>query len=408
MQQEAEGLGTHVLYLADYWEAESPPTSPILTCKGATAFYYCKGDYFIRKDLGGESDLAAAVASAHASNFRVILYLEPFLIYRTSAVGNAFGPLWGSRLDGASAVWTPFGDDSGIGMSQANGEWQDYVVQTARRLIQTTKADGIFLDSAGWRLNIASETKQEVVRNSSIENAMAVLDLVDRVRRAIRMEVPDAVVLSETTSGPMYRHVDGGVSADLYDSGPAFTGTKTIDGRLLTSPIRYALPQVTFFSNGEDLNQLNQVFAIGHGLALCTNWSPGTLFPDFIFDNAQYIRGLVKARQDLASALVHGAQAAQQDLTGTDGSLAVAYSYAGSPPVVTVLNPNEKVFTGTIPPHGLMQPGTRWEDVFTREQFIVTSSGVSISIPPSSACSSRAVPPVATNCGLRILAGTSH
>jgi len=146
-------------------------------------------------------ELTKAIAKVHINHGRVILYLEPFLIYRTSAVGNAFGELWGSRLDGRSSMWTPF-DDTAIAMSQANGEWQDYVVQTARSLIRTTQADGIFLDSAGWRLNIAEETKQEVVRNSSIENAMAVLDLVDRVRKAIRIEVPDAVVLSETASGP--------------------------------------------------------------------------------------------------------------------------------------------------------------------------------------------------------------
>jgi hypothetical protein len=232
---------------------------------------------------------------------------------------------------------------------------------------------------------------------------MGVLDLADRVRVAIRSEVPDAVVLAETTSGPMFRHIDAGVSADFHDSTPGFTGTSTIGGRLLTSPIRYALPQVTFFSNGQDLNQLNQVFATGHSLALCANWGS-----NFMTDNAQYIKGLVLSRHNLASALVHGQQVAQQDLTGNDGSLAVAYSYAGSPPVVTVLNPNATAFTGTIPPHSLMQPGTQWKDVFTQEQFTVTSAGVSIAIQPSSACNSHAVPPLVTNCGLRILVGSSQ
>jgi hypothetical protein len=408
MRREGLALGTKVLYLVDYWEPVSPPSAPILTCPGVIAPYFCKGDYFIREDLGGEKDLAEAIANVHTQGGRVILYLEPFLVYRTSAVGNAFGELWGSRLDGTSPVWTPFGDPTGIAMSQANGEWQDYVVQTAKRLIQTTKADGIFLDSFGWRLNVASETRQEVVRNSSIENAMAVLDLVDRVRTAIRTVVPDAVVLSETTSGPMYRHVDGGVSADFADSGGGFTGWSTIGDQLLTSPVRYALPQVNIFSNGQDhkgqdlvgaLNRLNQIFATGHGLALCANW-----FPNFISNNAPYIKSLVQARQNLASALVYGRQVASQDIVGNDGSLGVAYSYSGSPPVVTVLNPNASVFTGTIPPHSLMQPGTQWQDVMTQEVFIVTPTGVNITISPSAACS----PQMMTNCGLRILKGISR
>jgi len=401
MFEEAQALGTNVIYLNDYWEAVSPP--PILTCPGVTApsFYFCKGDYFIREDLGGEAELATAVANVHSNHGRVILYLEPFLIYKTSAVGNAFGELWGSRSDGTSTVWTPF-EDTSIAMSQANAEWQDYVVQTARRLIHTTKADGIFLDSAGWRLNIAEETKQEVVRNSSIENAMAVLDLVDRVRSAIRSEVPDAVVLSETASGPMYRHMDGGVSADFSGSSGTWTGTQTIGGRLTTSPVRYALPQVNIFSNGQDLNQLNQVFATGQGLALCTNWRST---PDsFMFDNAPYIRNLVQARQDLASALVHGQQVGQQDLTGSDGSLGVAYSYSGSPPVITVLNPNATVFNGTIS-SDFMQSASRWQDVMTQEVFTVTPSGLNITIQPNTVCNPNATPPVITNCGLRILKG---
>jgi hypothetical protein len=59
MQQEAQALGTNVIYLNDYWEAVSPPTSPIVTCPGVTApnFYLCKGDYFIREDLGGMTSL---------------------------------------------------------------------------------------------------------------------------------------------------------------------------------------------------------------------------------------------------------------------------------------------------------------------------------------------------------------
>src|SRR5580692_3563450 len=107
----------------------------------------------------------------------------------------------------------------------------------------------------------------------------------------------------------MYRHMDGGVSADLSDSSDTWTGKETIGGRLLTSPVRYALPQVNIFSNGQDLNQLNRVFATGHGLALC-----GKSFPNFMADNARYIRNLVVARRRLPSALVRGKQVGQQDL----------------------------------------------------------------------------------------------
>jgi hypothetical protein len=126
-----------------------------------------------------------------------------------------------------------------------------------------------------------------------------------------------------------------------------------------------------------------------------------------MFDNAQYIKSLVQSRHDLASALVYGRQVGQQDLRGIDGSLGVAYSYSGSPPVITAVNPNATVFTGTIP-SDFMQSASRWQDVMTQEVFAVTPSGVHITIQPSAVCSTKTTPPVVTNCGLRILKGLSH
>ena len=390
MIDEANALGTNVIYLYDYWQAVD---RPIQTCpnvlNGSHAQYFCKGDYFINRCLGDTAALRAAVAEVHAHvdsdnrKGRVILYLEPFAIHRNSAVGNAFGDLWGERAFAfrGDPLWRPFapGDPNTIAMSQSNGEWQNYVVETARRLIKDTGADGIFLDSAGWRLNIPGRTKQEVVSNSPIEGAMAVLNLVDRIRAAVRSVNPEAVVLSETTSGPMWRHVDGGVSADFNPSGGAFTGASTLQGRLLTSPIRYGAPQINVFSNGTDLNQLNQVFATGHGLALCTNWD---IKPNFIYENAQYIQTLVRARRTFASALVHGRQVAQQDLDGDAGTLAIAYSYAGNPDVVIVLNPTSNDFTGTVPVHGLVQAGTHWRDFISGDdKFIVTPLGMQMKVP---------------------------
>jgi hypothetical protein len=416
MLQEAHAVGTNVIYLYDYWEAVS---SPILTCPGVTAanFYLCKGDYFIREDLGGMASLHAGIdevhhtLDAHGVPGRVILYLEPFVVHEKSAVGNAHGELWGGRFPGED-VWVPFPPD-GIAMSQANGEWQQYVVQKAADLVRQTGADGIFLDSAGWRLGLPVETKQEVVLNSPLENAMGVLNLADRVRTAIQAISPnhDAVVLSENTAGPMWRHVDGGVSADFNPSGGGFTGVDTLGGRLLTSPIRYATPQINVFSNGTDLNELNQVFAVGHNLALCTNWGS-----TWMQANAAYIQTLVQARKDLAPALVHGSQISQLDVPGDQGSV-VVYSYTGSPNVVNVLNAGTTAFRGTIPIHALMQPNTIWRDRLNGDLFAVTVGGLNISVPgvpavtPQCAasgglvgCTQQCGP--SGSCGLRVLEQT--
>jgi hypothetical protein len=245
-------------------------------------------------------------------------------------------------------------------------------------------------------------SKQEVVLNSPLENAMGVLNLADRVRTAIQAISPnhDAVVLSENTAGPMWRHVDGGVSADFNPSGGGFTGVDTLGGSLLTSPIRYALPQINVFSNGTDLNELNQVFAVGHNLALCTNYGS-----NWIQANAAYIQKLVQARRDLASALVHGSQTYQLDVHGDQGGDVVVYSYTGTPNVVNVLNASttSTQFSGTVPVHALMQPGTSWRDRLSGDLFKVTPAGLPITVPAVPADNANQPCGASGRCGLRVL-----
>jgi hypothetical protein len=151
------------------------------------------------------------------------------------------------------------------------------------------------------------------------------------------------------------------------------------------------------FSNGLTLNQLNQVFATGHGLALSTNFQ--TPSDNFIFQNSAYIRGLVQARQALASALIYGSQIAQLDVAGSGGSSVVAYSYSGTPPVETIVNPASIDFAGTIPIHGVMQAGTSWRDLLSGDVFAVGAGGVTMNVPKSVA----ACPGGNQICGLRIL-----
>ena len=89
----------------------------------------------------------------------------------------------------------------------------------------------------------------------------------------------------------------------------------------------------------------------------------------------------------------------QSDVAGSDGGFAVVYSYAGSPNVVAVLNPQAVSFRGTIPVHSLMQPGTHWQDWISGGVFTVTPSGLVIAVPPVPAgkCGRTSV------CGLMIL-----
>jgi hypothetical protein len=81
-----------------------------------------------------------------------------------------------------------------------------------------------------------------------------------------------------------------------------------IQGVLRGSPVRYARPGVTWFTNGSNIVQLRQVFAAGHGLALSGNSVSSPNCRTFVFENSDEIRHLVTIRRTFADALVDGAQ----------------------------------------------------------------------------------------------------
>jgi hypothetical protein len=112
-------------------------------------------------------------------------------------------------------------------------------------------------------------------------------------------------------------------------------------------------------------------------------------------------------RKDLASALVHGSQTLQIDLTGSQGN-AIAYGYTGTPNVVTVLNANRfgVPFEGVIPVNALMQPNTTWRDRISRDVFNMTPQGLPLTVPAvpanNQSCSASG------RCGLRVLENISE
>lgn len=140
--------------------------------------------------------------------------------------------------------------------------------------------------------------------------------------------------------------------------------------------MRYAMPQANFYTNGRNLNQLNQVFAAGHNLALSYHWLP----------NADYIRNLVQIRQQNADTLIYGEQA-YQPMTENEDVAAYVYRDANSE-ILTVVNTSVTPYTGTL----TLQPhdaATTWLDLLSGEQFTIPEAQadeiqLSITLPPTS------------------------
>jgi hypothetical protein len=160
------------------------------------------------------------------------------------------------------------------------------------------------------------------------------------------------VVLGETTSGPIARVWDGGLSADFSRQWGTHRGPTT---KLVASPVRYGLPQVNFMSNGLNINELYQIYAAGENLALCCNW-PGT----FMNQHAGEIRTLVSIRQQYKDALVYGEQAYQPQ---TDDVNVAAYFYAGTDhQIITVVNTSDAAYAGALTLR-TSEANTTWQDL---------------------------------------------
>jgi hypothetical protein len=325
--EEAKALGTNIVYLVDYWEGAT---------EGGDPKYWNKGDYIPRADLGGEVALVEGIRKIRENGGRVILYLEPFIIYEYSGIGKTHGPGWaGRRPDG---VWGGNGTIydqylKNFTMVAPWAVWQNYVIDVAKRLIRDYSADGIFLDSWAWQMNWPMTTLQDGRVWSPLEYSRGVLELTARVRQAVREINADAVVIGETTAGPIGRYWDGGLCADFA---PGLFGNPQEPPPLAASPVRYGIPELNWFGNGVDLNGLHQVFAAGHSLALCGFW-PGS----FMHDNVAHIRALVQIRQTYKDALIHGQQT-YQPKTGNDE--VVAYRYrGGTHQLITLVNTTDIV-----------------------------------------------------------------
>ena len=299
---EAQALGTNIVYLTDYWEGAD---------EGGGPPFWNKGDYYPRSDLGGERAFIEGIDAVHRLGGKVILYLEPFIIYKFSDIGKSRGQGWAGRDENGN-LWEDYGDC--YSMVAPYSVWRDYVVSIARRLL-SYGADGIFLDSYAWQMNRPMYCNDENVRHSAQDYARGVLTLTDAVRAAVPSIFNTTIVMGETTSGPIARHWDGGVNAD-FGFGNIYPYQ-----RLIASPVRYGIPEMRMFGNGVDLNGLQQFYAAGHGLALCSYW-----FGTFMFRWGTHIAKLVEIRATYKDALIHGAQINQPQSDNPD---VIAYQYVG-------------------------------------------------------------------------------
>ena len=346
--QEAQSLGTNIVYLWDYWQG---------TPEGGRPQYWNKGDYIPRVDLGGAEALKDGIRALHERGGRIIVYVESFILFAYSHIGVEKGEEWAARRPDNS-LYDQYPQN--YSLPQWLPAWQDYLASVTERLVREFDVDGIFLDSLGWQMNWPAKTKQSVL-HSSADYSRGVLTIADRVREAIQRVKPDAVVIGENTSGALPRHSHGGLAADF-----AWLAGQN-QHRVTASPVRYAIPEANIYSNGKDRNQMNQIFAAGYSLALANLHLP----------EADYIRSLVQIRQQYKDALIYGKQEFQPRTGNAD---VAAYFFRGAVNhIVTVVNTSVTDYSGNLQLH--QEHGSSWKDLLSNETLTASGDNLPIHVP---------------------------
>jgi hypothetical protein len=349
---EAQTLGTNIVYLWDYWQGAPEGDHPA---------YWNKGDYIIRSDMGGEAGLREGIERIHQQGGRVILYIEWYIMYWYAEIAKKHGEEWAQRdAEGNPTRLYP----ENFALVPGTLAWQDHIVAVAERLVRDFNVDGIYLDSMGWEMNWPSTTLSERRVYTAEDYSLGALKLTDRVRSAIRAIRSDAIVMGETTSGPLPHHWDGGLSADF-----AWLGEQN-QHKVLGSPVRYGMPEINVFSNGNNRNEMNQIYAAGHSLALCNLHLP----------DAPYIRTLVEARQRYKDALIYGAQLYQPRSGDAD---VIAYFYRGDKHnVITVVNLGDRSYKGSLELESADQSRS-WQEVLPAHGiYSVAERRIALSLEP--------------------------
>ena len=244
MLDDAERLGTNVIYLVDYWEPD----------------YEHKADYRPKLKWGGDDAFREGIEKVHARGGRIICYLEALIVHRETPLGKQMGPKW-AMMDEQGGYYPYYGRDRFYLMYPGEGSgWADFIVNVAGRLARDFKIDGVHLDSYGVHLDHVLPDYNPAHPHGKNKEAFhpAAVDLVRRMRAEMRKYVPEAVVILE-----------GAERTDLLDvcDGAQFENLEKLKQKPWYGQRKYPI-----FTSSFDLKEMGEILDEGHNLALSPWW----------------------------------------------------------------------------------------------------------------------------------------
>jgi hypothetical protein len=242
--QDARKLGCNCVYLISYWEPN----------------YENKGDYEIRTDLGGPKAFREGVAKIHSQGGRIILYLEPFIITRTSKVGRQHGMNWCMK-DGRGNPQTYYGRSRFFLMWPGAGSgWTDYICTMAERLVRLYGVDGFHLDSYGCQWDLKDGEPGH--KGSFNEGA---INLVRTMRERIQKINPEAIIILECCERTELLNIcDGG---QIESGAWLYSPVKVLNEKPWVSQCKYKA-----FTSHYSMEEMDKIFEMGYNFSLSPWW----------------------------------------------------------------------------------------------------------------------------------------
>ena len=241
---EARKLGSNCVYLISYWQPN----------------YENKGDYEIRTDLGGPAAFKKGVEAIHAKGGRIILYLEAFIVTRTSKVGQKFGPRWCMK-DQNQNPQTYYGRSRFYLMwPGAGSNWTEYICRTAENLVRQYGVDGFHLDSYGIQWNLKDHDPKH--KGSFNDGAMR---LVKTMRQRIRKINPNAVIILEgCEQTEMLDLCDGG---QIESAAWQYSPVKVLNEKPWVAQHKYKA-----FTSHYSMIEMDKILDMGYNFSLSPWW----------------------------------------------------------------------------------------------------------------------------------------
>lgn len=242
---EARKLACNCVYLISYWHPDYAGN---------------KGDYQIRTDLGGDKAFKEGVAKLHEQGGRIILYLEPFIITKTSDVGRKHGKAWCMK-DERGNPQTYYGNAKYFLMWPAEGSgWAEYITSVAERLVRDFGVDGFHLDSYGCQWDLKDHDPQHQGSFNS-----GAISLVETMRQRIRAINPDAVIILECCERIELLDVcDGG---QIESGAWLYSPVKVLNEKPWVAEKKYKA-----FTSHYSMAQMDKILDMGYNFSLSPWW----------------------------------------------------------------------------------------------------------------------------------------